>query len=130
MDANQKKLVDADESYQIVGCAIEVLNQLGPGLLEKSYENAMVHEFKLRGIPCDQQRRFPILYKGEPVGEHIPDLLVFGKIVVDCKTVDAIADEHRAVMLSYLRITGCKLGIYLNFRRSKLEVERIVLEKH
>lgn len=130
MDANQKKLVYPDESYQIVGCAMEVLNHLGPGLLEKPYENALVKEFKLRGIPFDQQRRFPIDYKGEQVGEHIPDLLVFGKIIVDCKTVDAITDEHRAIMLSYLRITGCKLGLYLNFRRPKLEVERIVLEKH
>ena len=109
---------------------MEVLNGLGPGLLEKIYENALVREFTIRGIPCDQQRRFPIIYKDEHVGEHIPDLLVFDKIVVDCKTVDAIADEHRAIMLSYLRITGCRLGLYLNFRRPKLEVERIVLEKN
>ena len=124
MDTN---LIYPTESYQIVGCAMEVLNELGPGLLEKPYENALVVEFQLRNIPYSQQAQFPIVYKGVEVGTHIPDLIVFEKIVVDPKTVEAITDEHRAIMLSYLRVTGCKLGIYLNFRRPKLEVVRIVL---
>jgi GxxExxY protein len=108
---------------------VDVLNELGPGLLEKPYENALVREFQLRNIPYSQQTHFPIVYKGVQVGEHVPDLIVFGKIVVDPKTVDVFTDEHRAVMLSYLRVTKCKLGIYLNFRRSKLEVVRVVLER-
>jgi GxxExxY protein len=130
MDANKSKILYPEESYQIVGCAIEVLNELGPGLLEKPYENALCKEFRLRGIPYSQQSRFPIVYKGEQVGEHIPDLIVFGKIVVDPKTVDQITDEHRAVMISYLRVTKTKLGIYLNFKSSKLDVVRVVLENH
>ncbi len=130
MGANNDGLVYPEESYLIVGCAMEVLNELGPGLLEKPYENALVREFQLRGIPYSQQTGFPIVYKGIEVGTHIPDLIVYEKIVVDPKTVEAITDEHRAVMLSYLRITKCKLGLYLNFKRRKLEVTRIVLEKH
>ena len=130
MDANKDNLIYPEESYQIVGCAIEVLNHHGPGLVEKIYENSLVVEFRLRGIPYSQQKQFKVDYKGEPVGIHTPDLIVFDKIVVDPKTVEAITNEHRAIMLSYLRVTKCKLGLYLNFKRSKLEVTRIVLEKH
>jgi len=127
MATNNDKILYPEESYQIVGCAMDVVNELGPGLIEKPYEKALVVEFQLRKIPHSQQSRYPILYKGVSVGEHIPDLIVFGKIVVDAKCVETITDEHRAVMLSYLRITGCRLGIYLNFKRSQLEVVRIVL---
>ncbi len=121
------KVIYPDESYQIVGCAMEVLNELGPGSLERPCENALVIEFQRRRIPYSQQRQFPILYKGVLVGEHIPDLVVLERIVVDPKVVEAITDDHRAIMLSYLRVTRCKLGLYLNFKRPKLEVERIVL---
>src|SRR5437762_7933480 len=108
MNANNDRLIYPEESYQIVGCAMEVLNELGPGLLEKPYENALVREFQLRNMSYSQQSGFPIVYKGVTVGEHIPDLIAFDKIVVDPKTVEAITDEHRAIMLSYLRITKCK----------------------
>lgn len=127
MDTKDDKILFRDESYRIVGCGIEVLKGLGPGLLEKPYENALVVEFQRQGIAFSQQSRFPITYKGVQVGEHVPDLIAFGSIVVDAKCVESITDEHRAVMLSYLRITGCRLGLYLNFKRAKLEVERIVL---
>ncbi len=127
MDTNESKILYREESYQVVACAMEVLNELGPGLLEKAYENALVIEFQFRNIPCLQQSCFPIIYKGHNVGTHVPDLIVYEKIVVDPKTVEAITDDHRAIMLSYLRVTGCRLGMYLNFKRPKLEVVRIVL---
>ena len=128
MHSDDDQLLYEKESYEIIGCAMEVLNELGPGLLEKAYENALVREFQVRGIPYSQQTRYPIVYKGVLVGEHVPDLTAFDKIVVDPKCVEAIADEHRAIMLSYLRITKCRLGLYLNFKRRKLEVIRYVLE--
>jgi len=127
MNTNAAGLLYPEEAYQIVGCAMEVLNELGPGLIEKPYEKALVMEFQRQGIPYSQQSRYPILYKGVIVGDHVPDLVVFGKIVVDAKCVETITDEHRAIMLSYLRITGCRLGLYLNFKRTKLDVVRIVL---
>ena len=130
MDANKKAILYPEESYQIVGCAMEVLNYHGTGLLEKIYENSLTKEFRLRGISYSQQTHYPVEYKGEIVGEHIPDLIVLGKILVDPKCVEAITDEHKAIMISYLRVTKCKLGIYLNFKRAKLEVVRIVLENH
>src|SRR5271169_3920896 len=77
-----------EETHSIIGCAFEVLNELGHGLNEKLYENSLVVEFKRKSIAFDQQRRFEVLYKGEHVGEFIPDLIAFGKVAVDTKTID------------------------------------------
>ena len=74
------ELLLKEEVYKIVGCAIEVLNGLGHGLHEKPYENALVVEFKLRGIPVVQQRRYPITYKGVNVGEYVPDIIAFNTV--------------------------------------------------
>ena len=128
MDANDKFLLK-DEVYQIVGCALEVLNGIGHGLLEKPYENALVVEFEFRGIPFIQQPRYPLVYKGVNVGEFVPDLITWKTVVVDTKVIDAMSDHERGQMLNYLRITGHKVGVILNFKRAKLEWERIILEK-
>lgn len=116
-----------EETHAIIGCAFEVLNELGHGLHEKLYENALVVEFKRRAIAFDQQRRFEVLYKGEPVGEFIPDLIAFGKVVVDTKTIDSITEHERGQMLNYLKITGHKVGLILNFKHARLEYERVAL---
>ena len=113
------------EVFQIVGCAIEVLNTLGHGLLERSYENALVVEFGLRKVPCRQQPSFDLIYKGQKVGLFIPDLITFDAVVVDTKVIDRITDHERGLMLNYLRITGLRVGVILNFKRRKLEWERI-----
>lgn len=115
------------EVYQIVGCAMDVLNGLGHGLHEKPYENALAVEFRLRDIPFVQQPRYDVLYKNSKVGEYIPDLVVFNSVVVDPKTIDAITDHERGRMLNYLKITGHQVGVILNFKRAKLEWERVVL---
>lgn len=127
MDTNQHELFLKEEVFQIVGCAMEVLNTLGHGLLEKPYENALVVEFGLRNIPFHQQPRFDVIYKSIKVGEYIPDLIVFDQIVVDTKTIERINDVERGQILNYLKITGLKVGVILNFKRAKLEWERLVL---
>jgi GxxExxY protein len=137
MDANKREwkqmntksdLLFGNEVYQIVGAAMEVLNELGHGLHEKPYENALVVEFGLRGIPHVQQPHFDVLYKGVRVSEYAPDLIAFGGVVVDAKVIEAITNHERGKMLNYLKIAGLKVGVILNFKRSKLEWERIVLE--
>ena len=126
VDPNDK-LLFKDEVFQIVGCAIEVLNGLGHGLIEKPYENSLVVEFALRNIPFRQQPSFDVLYKGQKVGLFIPDLIAFDAVVVDTKVIDRITDHKRGLMLNYLRITRLRLGVILNFKRRKLEWERIAL---
>ncbi|HMO63622.1 MAG TPA: GxxExxY protein [Verrucomicrobiota bacterium] len=117
----------SEETHSIIGCAFEVLNDLGHGLHEKLYENALCVEFRRRSIVYDQQRRFQVLYKTEPVGEFVPDLIAFGMVVVDAKTIDRITDHERGQMLNYLRITGLPVGLLLNFKHARLEFERLVL---
>jgi GxxExxY protein len=115
------------ESQQVVGAAMEVLNAVGHGFHEKPYENALAVEFGLRGIPCVQQKPFEIFYKNEKVGDYVPDLVVFDKIIVDTKVIDQITDREVGQMMNYLKVTGLKLGYILNFKNPKLEWKRIVL---
>ena len=122
-----KELLLKEEVYQIAGAAMEVLNGLGHGFHEKPYENALTVEFRLRGIPFKQQPSFELCYKGEKVGEFIPDLIAFDSVVVDAKVIDKITDHERGQMLNYLRITKLRVGLLLNFKNAKLEWERIVL---
>ena len=121
------KLILKDEVYQLVGCAMDVLNGLGHGLHEKIYENGLVVEFKLRRLAFDQQRKFDVVYKGVTLGEFVPDLIAHGAVVVDAKVIDRITDHERGQMMNYLRITKLRVGVILNFKHAKLEWERIVL---
>lgn len=127
MDTNEHKFLLKKEVFLVVGCAMEVLNTLGHGLLEKPYENALAVEFRLNGIPCKQQPRFDVIYKSVRVGEYVHDLIVFDQIVVETKTIDRIADLERGQILNYLKISQLRVGLILNFKRPTLEWERLVL---
>ena len=127
MDTNTHELLLKNEVYQVVECAMEVLNTLGHGLLEKPYENARVVEFGFHGIPVSQQQHFDVLYKNVKGGDYIPDLIAFDKVVVETKTIDRITNVARGQVINYLKITGLRVGVILNFKHNKLEWERIVL---
>lgn len=128
MDTNDNpRLLLKDEVYRVIGSAIEVLNTLGHGLHEKPYENALAVEFELSGIPFRQQPTFDVVYKGRKVGTFAPDLIADDSVVVDAKVIDRINDIERGQMLNYLKTTGCRVGVLLNFKRPKLEWERLVL---
>ncbi len=100
----------------VIGAAIEVHRHLGPGLLESTYEACLVHELAQRGCTVEQQKPLPLVYKGIRLecGYRI-DLLVDGLVVVEVKAVDDLAPIHTAQLLSYLRLSGCKVGLLINF---------------
>ena len=123
----EPKLILKAETEMIIGFAFEVLNEVGHGLHEKIYENALTVLFWQNDVAFDQQRRFPVLFRGEPVGEFIPDLIAFGSVIVDAKVIDRITDFERGQMLNYLRIARLRVGLILNFKKPKLEFERLVL---
>jgi GxxExxY protein len=127
MHASTSTLLFRDEVFQVVGCALEVLNTLGHSIVEKPYENALSVEFQLPGIPFRQQPVFDVVYKGNKVGLIVPDLIAFEAIVVDTKVIDKITDHERGLMLNYLRITDLRVGVIINFKHRKLEWERLVL---
>jgi GxxExxY protein len=117
----------AELSFLVIGCAMEILNTIGHGLHEKPYENALVVELALRRIPFEQQRSFGVSYKGTLIGEFIPDLLVGQDLIVETKVIAGISDHERGQVINYLRITRRRVGLILNFRRAKLEWERVIL---
>ena len=116
-------------AHEVIGAAIEVHRQLGPGLLESVYEEALCIELTLRGIPFVRQSTFAVSYKGRPVGETRLDLFVGGSLIVELKAIEALAPIHSAQVISYLRITGHRLGLVINFNVSLLRdgIKRIVL---
>lgn len=113
----------------IIGAAMAVLNELKPGLEEKLYENALVIELGARGHLVDQQREFPVHYRGHYIGKLIPDLIVDGKVITDPKVVSAFNETHIAQMLGYLNITGLQVALLLSFKESTLAWKRIVNER-
>jgi GxxExxY protein len=123
----ESKLLLKAETEKLIGFSFEVLNEIGHGLNEKIYENSLVVLFKRNGIAFDQQRRFPVLFCGEQVGEFVPDLIVFGSVILDTKVIDRITDHERGQMLNYLRITKLRVGLIVNFKNARLEWERVVL---
>ena len=119
-----------EETKAILSCAFAIHNELGHGFHEKPYENALVVEFGERGISCQQQERFPLLYRDVKVGEFVPDLIAYDQVIVDTKTISKITDHEIGQMLNYLRITGLPVGLLLNFKNPRLEYRRVVLRSN
>ncbi|MFK7911876.1 MAG: GxxExxY protein [Akkermansiaceae bacterium] len=117
---------DNDLTYQVIGAAMHVHNELGPGLREKPYENALRIALKKLNMHVDQQRAYPISYEGHIVGDCLTDLVVNNELIIETKSIDSIGDNEIAQLLNYLRVSGLKLGLLLNFKPSKLEVKRVI----
>ena len=117
-----------EEAFAIVGACFEVYNDKGCGFLEAVYQECLEIELELRAIPFQPQAELSLAYKGRRLKQrYFPDFLCFGKIIVEIKAVSELADEHRAQVHNYLKATGFRLGLLVNFgQKSKLEYERIV----
>ena len=122
-------IVYKDESYKIVGAALEVYNKMGHGFLEGVYQECLELEFKKRGIPYEREKDIKIFYDGiELKQSYRADFVCYGKIIIELKAVSCLDDAHHAQVYNYLHATGYKLGILLNFGNSDgLEKDRIVL---
>lgn len=129
MNANERECLEKDLVYRVNGCAMAVLNELGHGLREKTYERALCVEFKYAGISFEQHQVYPVFYRGEHVDDYIPDLEVEDRLIVETKTVESITDEHIGQVLNYLRITGIEVGLILNFKHARLESKRVILQE-
>ena len=120
---------DTDLTGAVIGSAFEVANVLGAGFLEKIYERAMVRELALRGLSAKPQISFPVSYKGHHVGDYVADLVVEGKLIVELKCVDHFANEHLAQCINYLKASGLRVALLINFQRPKLEWKRVLLDQ-
>ena len=126
MDEN-KSIIHKELSYKIIELALEVHNELGCGFLEKVYENALMVLLDREGIPARQQAQADVYFQNKVVGQYFADILVDNKIILELKTVNTISDVHSAQVLNYLRATGIKLGLILNFAKPRFEYKRLVL---
>lgn len=123
-------MIETNLTEQIIGGAIEVHRHWGPGLYEEIYERSLYHELQLRDLPFESQVNLPLLYKGKRVGDNLRlDLIVMGKVVVELKAVKALEPIHEAQLLTYMKLTKCKVGLLINFNVPVLKqgIKRMVL---
>lgn len=123
MVTNEKEFLYKELTYKTIGLAMEVHSKLGCGFLEKVYENALMLLFRREGIEVKQQIPIKVYFEREVVGEYLADILVENKIVLELKIIERITDVQRAQALNYLKATGLRLAIVLNFGKNKLEYE-------
>ncbi len=127
----ETSLVYPEESYNIIGACYEVHNDKGSGFPEAVYQECLAMEFAIRGIPFVEKPPLRLEYKGQPLHHtYEPDFICFGKIIVEIKAVAGLADDHKAQVMNYLKATGLKLGLLVNFSAyPKLEELRVVNER-
>jgi len=117
-----------DITYEIRGALFEVNKVLGPGFLERVYENALLIELHNRGLKAANQIPIKVMYKETSVGEYVADILVEEKVIVELKTVKNLDRNHEAQLLNYLKATGIQVGLLVNFKNPKVEIKRMVLD--
>jgi GxxExxY protein len=125
--SSKGKLLEGALTEQILAAAFKVHNALGCGFLEKVYENAMVVELSRARIPVEQQQVIQVKYDGVIVGDYQADLIVDNRVLLECKAVNQLDSVHEAQLLNYLRATGIRVGLPLNFGWTKLRHRRLVL---
>jgi GxxExxY protein len=123
----EKEFLYKELTGEIIDSAHNVHNTLGCGLLEKVYENSLAWELELRGRKVSLQKEFKVIYREKEVGIYYADLVVDDKVIVEVKAVEKIDDIHRAQLLNYLRISGLRVGLIINFARPKLRYERFII---
>jgi GxxExxY protein len=121
------ELVHGDLVGAIVGAAFEVHNILGYGFLEKVYENALLVELAKRGMKVEAQKALKVKYKEAVVGDYVADLIADDKVIVELKAEQTYNKQHEAQLLNYLKATGLKVGVLINFGRTKCEFKRLVM---
>lgn len=123
---------EAEYKYQdltgkIISCAFEVQNNLGCGFLEKVYHQALLRELQTNGLKVETQKAMNIVYKEQKIGTYIADFVVEDKVIIELKTAEFLTKVHKAQVLNYLKASGYKVGLLLNFARPKLEYKRLVI---
>lgn len=119
-------MLEEELTKRIIGASFEVLNELGAGFLESVYEKSLIIALEEKGIKSIAQAPLKVEFRGNIVGEFYPDILVEDKVVIELKAIKNLAAEHEAQLLNYLKATGIRVGLLLNFGKPKLEWKRLV----
>jgi GxxExxY protein len=120
-------LIEGDLTEKILAAAFKVQNTLGAGFLEKVYENSLALELRKAGCLVEAQKPYPVRYEGAVVGDYLADLVVNAKVIVQCKAVSVLDPIHEAQLMNYLKASGIKVGLLMNFGRPKLQYRRLIV---
>ena len=123
-DAQDKALQHEEVTKAIIGCAFEVINELGAGFLESVYEKALLLALRQKGMSATAQHPVRVMFRNECVGDFYADIFVEGKVIVELKAVKSVTPEHQAQIINYLNATGIEVGLLINFGNPKLEYKR------
>jgi GxxExxY protein len=122
----RKNYPEIDITREIIGAAMEVHRRLGPGFLESVYDEALAVEFKLQGMKFERQKELPVVYRDEVIKKFVCDFLVSDKIIVELKAIKEVGEIERIQVISYLKASGLKIGLLLNFGCKSLEFKRLI----
>jgi GxxExxY protein len=122
------ELEEAEVTFEVIGAAMEVHRVLGPGFLESVYQRGLQVELSHRGVPFEAQRRIALTYRGQPVGDHLLDLVIKDRVVVELKAVKELNEQHQAQVISYLKAAQLPIGLLINFAKASLEHKRVLLK--
>lgn len=120
-------MLEKELCYRIQGCVFEVYRELGHGFWERVYERALLLELQRQGLSADAQSPVAVRYKGEVVGDYVADIIVEGRVLLELKAQEKLTKAHQAQVLNYLRATGIRVGLLVNFSYPKADIVRLVL---
>ena len=129
-DIQDKNGIYTELTHSVIGCAFEVINELGSGFLESVYEKAMVRALSDAGVFAEAQKPVKVMFRGKTVGDYYVDLLVEKKVIVELKAIKSLNPEHHAQVINYLKATGIEVGLLINFGNPKLEFKRFTRRKN
>lgn len=127
---NEANLLFKEESYQIIGAAMEVHRELGCGFVEQVYQEALEKEFIMRNIPYEREKELTVIYKGNTLSKTFKaDFICYNKIILELKAVKSFTDEHYAQIYNYLKTSNMDLGLLINFGTVSIEFQRVPASK-
>ena len=121
----EKELPHSELTRSILGCCFEVINELGPGFLERVYKNALLMVMRQKGLQVEVERSYNVIFRGKIIGRYVADLVVNDAVIVELKCCESLISEHQAQLFNYLKVSGLSVGLLVNFRRRKLEWKRL-----
>jgi GxxExxY protein len=122
---NEKNLPHYELTRTILGCCFEVMNELGPGFLERLYKNALLLAMREKNLEVEIEKPFEVVFRNKVIGKYQADLVVEKKVIVELKCCESLVSEHQAQVFNYLRVSRLPIGLLVNFRHRKLEYQRL-----
>jgi GxxExxY protein len=121
----KRELPRSELTRTVLGCCFEVMKELGPGFLERIYKNALLITMKDKGLQVETEKSFEVVFRNKVIGRYSADLVVERTVIIELKCCESLVREHQAQLFNYLKVSGLSIGLLINFRRRKLEYQRL-----